>query len=436
MSFNILLLNAVVYICTFLYAFYKAKTLNLYVFIWLAYSIVTLMGYLCVSWDMYYVKGEVDLGERLSITPYVLSYFTTLLLTHPFKEYRKFTVNYQLFRSGFLFKLSVVLLFVFVFQTIVNTYRAFIVVNTVGLGEAYYMQHEGESIVVFESEILNRIVHITRVLSDSCISIYVIYFLSRITSRIGNLYINLAMMSVAFLPSIMSSLAAGSKGGLFFVSFGILFFYLIFRPYLNSKINRRFIVIGGIVAFIFISTVLSIVSERIELKMRYTDDSLEQSHLVRYLGESYPNLGVFYYGQVKQHPNGRRFFFFFFYTNAEATIYKYKGIDEKFDYWNGITGVRMANFKTFWGDWYVEFGTIGSCIAILIMYYIFRKLCFTSSNWTLSRLPLIYFFYIKIIIRGCFTGSGLEGTETHKAILVLVLLTFILRRVERKCLRI
>ena len=244
------------------------------------------------------------------------------------------------------------------------------------------------------------------------------------------------MMSVAFLPSIMSSLAAGSKGGLFFVSFGILFFYLIFRPYLNSKINRRFIVIGGIVAFIFISTVLSIVSERIELKMRYTDDSLEQSHLVRYLGESYPNLGVFYYGQVKQHPNGRRFFPEFFDTNAEATIYKYKGIDEKFDYWNGITGVRMANFKTFWGDWYVEFGTIGSCIAILIMYYIFRKLCFTSSNWTLSRLPLIYFFYIKIIIRGCFTGSGLEGTETHKAILVLVLLTFILRRVERKCLRI
>ena len=430
MAFDVLLINAIVHILTFFYAYYRAKKFNLYVCIWLAYGIVTFMGYLCVVWNMHYIK-DVDLGYKVNIMPYIYSYLTTLLLTYPFKKIGKIKFDFTILQSKKLFNLSLFLGVVFLFQTIVNGITAYIVVNTIGLGEAYMMGHEGESLNVFGSDFLNRIIHVSSVITSSFSAIYVVFYISRIISKKGKLINNVLLMSLAFLPNVMSALTSGSKGGLFFTAFGLIFYYMLFRSYFTEKQNRYIVILGAIVGVFFLYSVMAIVTSRIETATKAdANEEQRQSHIVHYLGESYPNLGAFYYNQVKEHPYGRRFFPEFFDINPEDD-YKYEGIYRKFFYWESKTGVPMGRFKTFWGDWYVEYGTYGSFIGIIIVFFFFKKMCF-ESFWRISSLPILYFYYIKIIIRGLFTGSGLEGTETHKALLVILIVSFVMKFYETR----
>ena len=427
---DVLLANALVYIFTFFYAFYKARKLNIYVFIWLAYSIVTLMGYFCVKWDMYYIK-DANLGYKLSPLPYILAYMTTLLLTHPLKKYKRFYFDVSLLNSKHVYYLSFIIALVLIFQTVINGIRAYVIFNLGGFGEAYMMSHEGESISVLDSQLLNRLFHISSVITHGFTALYAVYYLHRILKSKDSKMLNYFLFVLAFLPDIMLAFATGSKGGLFFIFFSLLFYYLLFQSYFSKKVNRHFLMIGGVIGVIFLISVMSIIVGRIENKTGYKADELQTStHIVHYLGESYPNLGVFYYKRVKAHPNGRRFFPEFFDNNAEE-YYKKNGLSQKFNYWERKTKVNMALFKTFWGDWYVEFGLLGSIVGIIIIYIAFKSLCFDSTIWTLSRLPLICFYYNRILIRGCFSGNGIEGSEIHKSLIFILAITFIIRHFER-----
>ena len=107
--------------------------------------------------------------------------------------------------------------------------------------------------------------------------------------------------------------------------------------------------------------------------------------------------------------------------------YKYEGIDGKFSYWNRITKVPMEVFKTTWGDWYVEYGFWESIVALIIVFFIFYKFWLRDYG-LLSNIGILAFYYSNVVIRGCFSGSGLEGTQVHNTLILILVFSYLLRK--------
>lgn len=430
MELDILLINAIVYIITTLFIYKREKKINLYVVIWIAYSIVVTMGYYCVITGNHY-SHDTELGKKIDIAPYIFAYFTVVLLSSPFKLIKKRKLNLSAFDKPFMAYLVRITGILLLIQTIVDGMNAYIVSSTIGVGDAYLIGHDGESINVIQDPILNKILMWLKILTSSLSVFYVIYYLNRIVLQKGGFGVNLLCASVAFLPSILSSIAGGSKGGLYFTAFGILFYYILFRDYFAKTLLKKLNITAVLISLFFIFYVILITVSRIDASSNSgVDNESVIDEISHYLGESYPNLGYYYYGHVRQHPNGKRFFPEFYSDNPENE-YSSLGLDGKFDYWESKTAVPMGLFKTFWGDWYVEFGLLGSMVSIMLLFILFKFLCFNSIN-TIYAIPILFFYYINIVIQGCFTGSGIEGSLKHKTFLVIVGISYLMREYTRK----
>lgn len=426
MEINILLINALAYFATLLFAIYKFRRFNIYVLIWSAYTIVAYMGYYCVKEDMHY-SHDINLGYKLEITPYICAYLTIVLFTYPFYRMDEKKINWNINLPPILVKIIYFVGFLFIVQTIFNGISAYIISHTIGFGEAYLRAHEGNYSNVIGSDILNRVLHYSEVLTNALQPFYVVYFFIQIIKGSDTFWKNICMLLLAFMPSIFSAIAGGSKGTLFFTACEIVFYYLLFRPTLSPNYNKRITIIGSIIGIIMIFYVITITLSRFEAINGVSANSRQQQNeIVHYLGESYPNLGYFYYGKVYNHPNGRRFFPEFFADNPENK-YKHSGLDTKFEYWESITHVPMALFKTSWGDWYLEYGFWGSFIAIILVYLFFYKLWIKDYS-KFYNIGVISFYYTSIVIQGCFTGSGLEGSQKHNTLLLLIIISLYIKR--------
>lgn len=425
MNVDVLLINALVYIATFLFALKRAKRLNIYVLIWGVYSLVAFMGFYSVRLGYHYSQ-DINLGYKVDFAPYICAYLIILLITNPFRRFDETKINFDITFPK-IFKDGIKIVFcLLVLQSFFNGVNAVVVMKTIGFGESYLMHHDGESINVFSFDVITRFRRLAKVITEAVLPFYVTYYYIKLVKHEGNVKKNIVCIILAFLPMIFSALAAGSKGALFFVSFNIIFYYLLFRPRLSKSINRKITFVGIIAASAIVFYVLAITVSRIEASGKVADNKLQEAAIIHYLGEAFPNLGYFYYDKVVSHPYGRRFFPEFFADNAE-NHYKTNGIDAKFDYWTPKTGVPMALFKTFWGDWYVEFGFFGSFLALLTVYAFFYFLWLKRYS-SFSNIGGVAFYYTYIVIQGCFTGSGIEGSAKHKSILLLIVICHLLKK--------
>ena len=422
MEIDILFVNAVVYIATFFIALYKIKKFNLYVAIWLAYSIVAAMGVYCVRANLHLTP---NLGYKVSWVPYLFAYFTILVLTYPLYFVDAKKVDISKIDIPLIKWLSYIMVIIYIIRLIQNIIIYQAVSNTIGFGEAYLMIHEGAQIYEYSGTfgaILSKFMWLSGIIVNAFQPLYILYFFNRLIKRERHRLAIISLIVLAFLPEIIYRIASGSKGGLFYVFIEILFYLILFRSSFSMRLNRR-LVIWGIIGIIVSFQILSLITEsRIDATSNQRETSTEQ--VLRYIGEPYPNLGWYYYDKVANHPNGRRFFPEFFDPNPE-NLYT-SSVDGKFNYWTQRTHVDMALFKTFWGDWYVEFGLWGSIIAIGILYII----CyygFLKHYWVIYNLPLVAFYFTNILGRGCFVGSGIEGSINHRIIISLIIVCIFIK---------
>lgn len=423
MNIDVLLLNAIVYVLTLLFAWIRLKKFNLFILLWIAYSIVAVAGYYCVINDLHYSHDE-RLGCRVDIVPYIFAYLTNLLITSPFYrlDVKKIRISH-ITKMNFFKQFAGLMNIVFTIKLITSVLVLIVVVTTIGMGNAYYMIHEGTSILA-RYPILDKISWLIGLIIPVFKPVYVIYYMQRLIEKKGSMSLNLYFFAIAFLPNFITDIAMGSKGGLFFSVFEMLFYYVLFRTAIPTNINKVILRIGSVLGMVLIINVFMISISRIDADVNNSDETGTE-HVIRYIGEAFPNLGWEFYGKVKTNPNGARFFPEFFDEQ------KYSSQDDKFDYWTPKTGVSMALFKTFWGDWYVEFGLWGSFIAIFILYILSKKLIF-NQYWKLSKIPLVAFYFLYITIYGCFVGSGIEGVGRHRTFLLLLIFGWFINRIEEK----
>lgn len=419
MGIDVLFLNAIIYIATLVFAINKFRKLNLYVVIWLAYSVVAFAGYYSVKANLHYAH-DVNLGYKVSPIPYIFAYSTILLLSSPFYKINVKRISLSKLNIPFVQWLSYLVIFANIVRLIYSILLYQFVSNNFGGGEAYLMIHEGETVFSIDNIFVNKIVGYSSIITSSLNPLLIVFYFNRIVKRKGQWWVNFVLILLAFLPIIIIQIATASKGGLYYISFSLLFYYVLFKPSIPKQINKKILSIIASGGFILLLLIAIFTEDRIQVR-NSLDSPIEE--LTRYLGESYPNLGWEYYERVRENPNGRRFFPEFFNPNPEKLYTSL--VDGKFDYWTPKTGVRMELLKTFWGDWYVEFGMIGSFIAILLLFAICYW-CFLKRYWLVSSLPLVAYYYDRILIRGCFAGSGLEGSNTHQALFYLIISCFII----------
>lgn len=421
--FDVLFINIFPYLLTLIFTIFKFKRFNTCVLIWLAYTMTAIMGYYSVKMEMHYSQ-DIYLGEKLPVLPYIYAYLTTVLIAYPFYRFDERKINLKVKFPSFIRQFTWVIAILFIYQAVLRGISAYVIANTVGFGEAYVMGHEGEYIDVFNNSFLTETLKYSSTLTESVRPFYILYFFLEIIKKRGGVIKNLLLILIAFLPNILSAISLGSKGTLFFTSLNIIFYYLVFRKRIDKKDRKKIIISGAVLGTVILAYVFTISLSRFEaIHGTEADSRQRENEFVHYLGESYPNLGYFYYGKVKRHPNGERFFPEVFGNNVEDK-YKNDGLDAKFEYWRKITHVPMGVFKTFWGDWYVEFGEEGSFIAITL-FFCFFYFMWLRKYYKTENLGIVAFYFTYIVIQGCFTGSGFEGSQKHSTFILLVVISYL-----------
>lgn len=414
--YNVLLINALVYIFTLLFSIYRQKELNMYVLVWLLNTVIAVSGYLCVE-NGYYYSTDSQLGYKLSIVPYIFVYLTIFLMTYPIKN-----INFKATRIDSYSKNRILKYLVYlggvvnVALSIMKGSEAYIT-SQIGFGEAYAVgTSEGGSLVTYSNPLLALLSGWGTTFSSVFMPIFVLLYISRLYSKDGHKILNIVGIVISFLPHILNQLSHGSKGGLFFVFFDVIFFYILFKHLLSKKLKKTILLLGVILTALLVMGAYIIDEGRIETR---NSDKEAKETLITYMGESMVNIGYIFYDKVRQHPNGRRFYPELFGKNERRSQ------DDNIFYWHNYTGVEIQMFKTFWGDCYIEFSLFGSIIYILILYAIWERFVLRKCYKTYI-LPLFFYYYHYFLIWGIFS-HGFTGTKSHIMFIYLVIACVILK---------
>jgi oligosaccharide repeat unit polymerase len=141
---------------------------------------------------------------------------------------------------------------------------------------------------------------------------------------------------------------------------------------------------------------------------------------LRYFGESFPNLGFLFWEKVARHPMGERLFPNFFIDNERLL---YNSVDESYQYWMGITGVPVLNFKTYFGDLYIEFGIIGAFIFVVVSFILMKL--FFNRKVTIYSLPILYYYFQLCVF--AFAGFTKGGHTSFFQLSIVVLISLSLK---------
>ena len=199
------------------------------------------------------------------------------------------------------------------------------------------------------------------------------------------------------MPDILMYVIRSARGEFMYLAFKLILSYVLIRNYLSDKTKRaikRYLVviccIGAFYSFL-------ITQDRFEGTEHGSNDTL-----IRYFGETFPNLSNMLWDNVKFHPMGLRLFPS--YLIGIDTHSLQMSVAENHDYWAFITGVPILNFKTIFGDLYVDFGTFGACFIMVLISFLFH-LFLPKPQLTICRMPFFYIIMHLVTMAPTYLGT-------------------------------
>ena len=217
-------------------------------------------------------------------------------------------------------------------------------------------------------------------------------------------------------------MSSASRGGIFFGVVNFLFFYM----FLKKNINKRTKLI--ISSFSLITIISMFLYSIVITESRFSSKSKETPYsvVVRYFGEAQVNLyyNIFSVSDKIDHPFGSRFFPELFGIKA------FKSPSERCDYWEKKTKTSEANFKTFFGDCYIEFSLIGAFVFAVIMVLLANNLIFCKPMY-FYKLPLVY-TYFNVVFTGLFNFMGKDPMQHFFWLLLIGFVLMLKKKTKHK----
>lgn len=398
-----LVLNFALYFITFLFEYRKEK-ITLYTFLLLEYSVISLMGLYSFYTGIYEnIFGPKNI-DSLSIIPYVLCYLFFLIFFKPLSKLRIKDINIP--NTRIINKFINFWFLIIILYTGLKLSECIVALST-GMGQMYEDRHiNGETLFDYSGNILlRRINSIGAVLINTTIPLVIVYCISIINKKSASLKTYI-MIILCFIPLLLQGISFGSRGIMFGVFIKMVFYYIVLKDYISKKIKRYIFLLGVSITLIMLFYSLIITYER------FGNDQNAFSGIARYFGECFPNLGFIFWDNVKEHPMGERLFPDI--LDVDLTRFWFS-VDSMYAYWWNRTGVPVLNFKTLFGDMYIEFGVIGAFIFAIIMNRIMNKVIY------LKTVPYYFLSYCAIYFQIAAIGfAGLTQIGGFNNVLIIV----------------
>ena len=141
--------------------------------------------------------------------------------------------------------------------------------------------------------------------------------------------------------------------------------------------------------------------------------------VIRYFGEAFPNLGNLFWGEVTRHPYGTRLFPYLF-----GLTYIEESVQDGYAFWQMFTGVPVLNFKTIYGDLYIEFGEFLPLVIVTFISLLF-SLFLGKRNISFWKMALVY-WYFDLILQGVF-GFNKGGQGNLVVFMAVLIFSFIVK---------
>ena len=408
---NILFLNFLFYLCWFAVVWKNVRKPSLYIMMVAFLLSIAFLGWYTVENGIYYnVFGKYNV-DSLSVEPYIYCFLAYLLMVYPLKKLSKEQINIDGLLENKRFEKFLVIWIVFIScYLVLKLAETYITIST-GLSEAYESRHiEGETLFEYNNILLNQLNGKGFFILNATTPLIMAYSFIGLYKKKVSTRFALFLIALCFIPPILSSISQGTRGGLFMNMFCFLFFVLVFNKYISRNNKKKLLIFSFLLISVIITYSWLITTERFGSNSKSTEGV---SSILRYFGEAFPNLGFRIWDNVINHPMGKRLFPDFFETTKNAL-----SIHESYLYWEQITGVPVINFKTYFGDLYIEYGLIGAFVFILFISIIF-KIINKAFGITIYTLPILYIYFQLCV----YSFAGFTKGGWHTIFQLIIILT-------------
>lgn len=252
-----------------------------------------------------------------------------------------------------------------------------------------------EEFHLFQNPILNIIANLS---THFTIAVIVIYFFLLTQPRISKAFKTTLLIST-ITPMALTALVIAASGHIFTLLFNFLLGFLCFRQYIPKRTKRTLlvwaIVFGGILGLYTIAVTIA----------RFGQES--DSSLLYYFGHS---MLTFDYGltdTIDTYGKGA-------YTFRRFVNYVVHDLD-----WTLGTHFGTS-FFTFVGSLYIDFGPLGTMIAVTLLAISVRVLI-RKHNLDLADM-FIYLFYISTVLNGALITAPDLGWRCLLAFIIYIML--------------
>ena len=252
-----------------------------------------------------------------------------------------------------------------------------------------------EEFRLFKSPILNILANLS---THFTIAIIVIYFFLLTQPRVSKAF-KTTLLIATITPMVLTALVIAARGHIFTLLFNFLLGFLCFRQYIPKKTKRTLfvwaIVLGGILGLYTIAVTIA----------RFGQES--NSSLLYYFGHS---MLTFDYGltvTIDTYGKGA-------YTFRRFVNHVVRDLD-----WTLGTHFGTS-FFTLVGSLYIDFGPLGTMIAVTLLAISVRNLV-RKKNLDLAD-TFIYLFYVSNVLNGALVTAPDLGWRCLLSFLIYIML--------------
>lgn len=382
------------------------------------YVIISLLGIVVFETGIYENVFAVKNNKSFSIIPYAFCFYCLAALIYPLRTVSFNNISFKEIPYNKTTSLIINLWVVdMVCYMMLKLFQA-VMASSIGYGEMYNISAvEGDAIGTFYGDnwLLLKFNNFNVNLYHSFSPFVMCYALYGLISRKMRRRKAFMLIGLILLTQILSALALGSRGNLFFVFWDIAFYFIIFYPHFDRRLKHKSVFV--ILCLIGIIMVYSIVISFARLEDTSTETPFYS--VIRYFGEAFPNLGNLFWGEVTRHPYGTRLFPYLF-----GLTYIEESVQDGYAFWQMFTGVPVLNFKTIYGDLYIEFGEFLPLVIVTFISLLF-SLFLGKRNISFWKMALVY-WYFDLILQGVF-GFNKGGQGNLVVFMAVLIFSFIVK---------
>ncbi len=399
----IVITNFILYLSTFILAYYKRKTMTVGVLLLLSYTVTA-------GFCLFNYNSDPN-NFRLSFFPLFYLYIVIIILLTPIlNDKLMFSRNPIAEKHLRMYKLiSYGYILISLFSCVVYIPEVINIIQNPNWQELYLDAHEAQdtSILVKFANLFFHLRYLGIVLLFS--------FLVRKNS--GALFLVTLAIS-AILPVVLGTIKDASRGGFVALILSVVFVYLMFSNLINPKIKKRI----KVIAPVFL--VLSMVYLSAVTIARFEDSPFAESaqdSVISYLGHSMLRFADGIYDTISRHSWG-------------GFMFNYEDI-KRLPLLDSYYGTHFGtSFFTIVGALYLDFGLVGTLAVAVLISFFFNKVSRKKSKDIADVFILLT--YVMIIFNGVFVLGRGYGIQWIEALLIYLLLKFLQRtRIKRVSIR-